>query len=97
MKFQAESGNPLPGLSTAPKVQDADPTRTVSVHLCESTTDFLLTIPSISVSSENNEEATFVKAQNAKYKELKVSNQLLIFFRQSFPTTTITSLEPCKR
>jgi hypothetical protein len=66
-----DSRTPLPGLSLSQKVKEADPTRVVSLNLTETETFFLLSIPSTSVSIEAGEEATFVKAQNAKYKELK--------------------------
>lgn len=43
----------------------------MSIDLKETDTLFFLTIPSTSVSTEFAEESTFIKAQNAKYKELK--------------------------
>ena len=61
--------NTLPGLKEKLKV--ADPEMTIYMQIAESETKFMLTMPSISVSSDNIEESTFVKAQNAKYKELK--------------------------
>lgn len=65
------SKNAFAGLSTAAKIKEADPTKYVSIDLKETETMFMLTIPSTTVSSEFAEESTFVKAQNAKYKELK--------------------------
>ncbi|KAJ3304591.1 WD repeat-containing protein 78 [Kappamyces sp. JEL0829] len=69
-KLNVESTVQLPSLLQQ-KPKETDPTKVISISLTETDTMFLLTIPSTSVSSEAIEEATFVKAQNAKYKELK--------------------------
>jgi hypothetical protein len=65
------SANPLPGLSLQPKVKELDPFKVINIRLTETKTMFLLSIPSVCVSSDNVDECTLVKAQNAKYKELK--------------------------
>ncbi len=59
------------GISNTLKVKEADPMKYITIDLKETETMFMLTIPSTSVSTEFAEESTFIRAQNAKYKELK--------------------------
>ncbi|KAI8896045.1 WD40-repeat-containing domain protein [Globomyces pollinis-pini] len=61
----------LPGLSLERKQKEVDPSKIFQIVLQETETMFLLSLPSICVSSESIDESTIVKAQNAKYKELK--------------------------
>lgn len=61
----------LPGISMAPRAQvEIDGSTLLHIILTETDTFCLLDIPSICVSSELTEEATAVKANNAKYKEV---------------------------
>ena len=62
---------PLPGISHRPKVQqEVDPNKLVHIQLTETETMTFIDIPSICVSNESVDEATLVKANNAKYKEV---------------------------
>ncbi|KAI8926599.1 WD40-repeat-containing domain protein [Entophlyctis helioformis] len=67
-----QSANALPGLSMQPKIQaEIDPNKMIHVQLTETNTIVLLDVPSVCVSNESVDDATLVKAANAKYKELK--------------------------
>lgn len=59
----------LPGLIPT-RTKEIDPSKIINIRLTETHTQFLLSIPSICVSSEALEETTLVKAQNEKYKEV---------------------------
>ena len=62
----------LPGLSMAPRAPaEIDPLKLMHIHLTETSTVCLFDMPSICVSLEAGDETTLVKANNAKYKELK--------------------------
>ncbi|KAJ2995330.1 WD repeat-containing protein 78 [Globomyces sp. JEL0801] len=63
----------LPGLSLERKQKEVDPSKIFQIVLQETETMFLLSLPSICVSSESIDESTIVKAQNAKYKETFVN------------------------
>jgi hypothetical protein len=54
---------------------DIDPNRLLHVKLSETDTITLLDFPSLSVSTENNDEYMAVKTANARYKDLKAGKQ----------------------
>jgi dynein intermediate chain 4, axonemal len=60
------SAVPLPTIA-----KELDQNKPIHIQLTETKTVFLLSIPSVCVSAENLDECTLVRAQNAKYKELK--------------------------
>lgn len=66
----------LPGISMKHKLSsEIDGSTLLHIYLTETNTICLLDIPSICVSSDQHDEATAVRAANAKYKELKILHQ----------------------
>ncbi|KAJ3273838.1 WD repeat-containing protein 78 [Terramyces sp. JEL0728] len=71
LKEIKESASALPGLSLQAKPKEIDPSKIIHISLTETNTMFLLSMPSVAVSADSIDETMMVKAQNAKYKELK--------------------------
>ncbi|KAJ3257625.1 WD repeat-containing protein 78 [Boothiomyces macroporosus] len=71
LKDTKEAAHGLPGLSLQSKPKEIDPSKLIHISLTETNTIFMLSIPSVAVCADSIDETMVVKAQNAKYKELK--------------------------